>query len=244
MILVMGGTSEAREIVDSLDASQIVYTTVTKNSAHLAHFKRLPKIHLTGPLDRTQLVKAIKNNNIKKVIDATHPFAATASLNAIAACRECEIGYLRLERARVEIPMSDLIRTVSDFGEAVRVMRDTTGAKRIFLSIGVNNLGYFPEFIEDESREVYCQVLDIPESLETAKGYGVPLDRILASRGVPTMESIHRILAEFRPDLMVFKESGYQGGTDAKIEAGLITETPMIIIDRPQINYPALFEPE
>jgi precorrin-6A/cobalt-precorrin-6A reductase len=47
---------------------------------------------------------------------------------------------------------------------------------------------------------------------------------------------------DFQLDLMVFKESGYQGGTDAKIEAGMMTDTQMILIDRPRINYPKIFE--
>jgi precorrin-6A/cobalt-precorrin-6A reductase len=242
MILVMGGTSDARDLVERLENSQIVYTTVTANTAHLSRFNKLPKVHLVGPLDNTQLVNVIKDYEIKKLVDATHPFAVNASLNAIAACDKCNIPYFRLERPRVKIPASDLIRIASDFNGAVRLTQELEGIERILLSIGVRHLEYFQELIEDESREVYCQVLDVPESLELAQRSGIPLDRILTANGVPTVENIHRILVDFQLDLMIFKESGYQGGTDAKIEAGMMTDTQMILIDRPRINYPNSFE--
>jgi precorrin-6A/cobalt-precorrin-6A reductase len=238
----MGGTSEARDLVEHLDVSKIVYATTTRNPAHLARFRLLPQVHLIGPMSCAQIVKVIKDYEIKRLVDATHPFAVNASINAIAACGECEIDYFRLERSRVDIPATELIRIISDFDRAARVIREMVDKKRVLLSIGVKHLGYFRELFEDPEYEVYCQVLDIPESLEMAGRCGIPLDRVLAADGVPTMENVHRILMDFQLDLMVFKESGYQGGTDAKIEAGMITKTPMILIDRPQISYPAAFE--
>ncbi len=242
MILVMGGTSEARDLVENFDISKIVYATTTRNPAHLARFRSLPQVHLIGPMNRAQIVRVVENYNIRKLLDATHPFAENASTNAIAACAECEIDYFRLERPRVEVPASELIRIVSSFDRAAELIREMEDKKRLLLSIGVKHLGYFRELFEDSEYEVYCQVLDIPKSLEMAERCGIPLDRVLTSDGVPTMENVHRILMDFQLDLMVFKESGYRGGTDAKIEAGMITKTPMVLVDRPQINYPKVFE--
>lgn len=242
MILVMGGTSEARDLVERLDISKIVYATTTRNPAHLARFSQLPQVHLIGPMNRAQIVRVIENYDVEKLLDATHPYAVNASVNSIAACAECKIDYFRLERPRVNIPATELIRIISDFDRAARVIREMKDKKRVLLSIGVKHLGHFRELLDDAEYEVYCQVLDIPESLEMARICGIPLDRVLTSDGVPTMESVHRILMDFQLDLMVFKESGYRGGTDAKIEAGLITKTPMILIDRPHIDYPKVFE--
>ncbi len=242
MILVMGGTSEARDLVECLDVSKIVYATTTRNPAHLSRFRSFPQVHLIGPMNRAQIVRVIENYDVKKLLDATHPFAVNASANAIAACAECKIDYLRLERPRVEIPHTELIRIISSFDRAARVIREMVDKKRILLSIGVKHLRYFRELFEDPEYEVYCQVLDIPESLEMAGRCGIPLDRVLTADGVPTMENVHRILMDFQLDLMVFKESGYRGGTDAKIKAGMVTKTPMILIDRPQITYPAAYD--
>ena len=239
MILVMGGTSEARDLVNDLDASNIVYTTVSRNQAHLARFHQLPRIHLVGPLDCAQLVATINNNGIKKLVDATHPFAVEASLNAIAACGECSIPYFRFERPRVNILSSDLIRIVPDFDEAVRLIQESPDTERMLLSIGVNHLAPFQKLIRDPAREVYCQVLDSPSSMELAQGYGFLPDRILTVQGVPQVDDIRRRLNQLHINMMVFKESGYRGGTNAKIKAGCETKTPMIIIDRPKVNYPA-----
>lgn len=244
MIMVMGGTSEARDLVNHLDDSQVVYTTVTRNSTHLARFRHLPQVHLVGPLDRDQLSAAIRHNNIQKLIDATHPFAVRASLNAITACRECSIPYLRLERPPIKTPSSDLLRCVSNFDEAVKLIRDgdEPKAKRILLAIGINYLEYFRELIQNPDHTVYCQILNSPASWEQAKKYGILPESILAVEGVPIMEEVCSRLDKLRVDLMVFKESGYQGGTDAKIKAGLLTRTPMILINRPQIDYPVVFQ--
>ena len=238
----MGGTSEARDLVERLDVSNIVYATTTRNPAHLSRFRSLPQVHLIGPMDRAQIVRVVENYDIQKILDATHPFAVNASENAIAACAECGIDYFRLERPRVEVPATELIRIISSFDRVARIIREMVDKKRVLLSIGVKHLDYFRELIEDEEYEVYCQVLDIPESLEMAGRCGIELDRILTADGVPTMENVHRILMDFQLDLMVFKESGYRGGTDAKIEAGMVTKTPMILIDRPQINYPKVYD--
>ncbi len=96
----MSGTGEGREIVKRLnDKGEGVVTTVATEYGHEIYEKiGLGHLCLQGRLDMTGLSELVRDNNIKTLIDATHPYAAQASLNAIKASEENGIKYIRFQR--------------------------------------------------------------------------------------------------------------------------------------------------
>ncbi|MGO1819434.1 MAG: precorrin-6A/cobalt-precorrin-6A reductase, partial [Senegalia sp. (in: firmicutes)] len=86
MILVLSGTEDGREIVEKLlkNNQTVLATTATEYGGKL--FKIHPKLKVISErLDIDDMIALIKKYNIKTIVDATHPYAAEVSKNAIKA---------------------------------------------------------------------------------------------------------------------------------------------------------------
>ena len=99
MILVLGGTSDSLKICDRLNEigiSDFVLSVATEFGKDLAleHAKNI----INGKMDKKEMIEYIKDQEIRQVIDATHPYAVEVSRNAIEACEQTDIKYIRFER--------------------------------------------------------------------------------------------------------------------------------------------------
>jgi cobalt-factor III methyltransferase len=66
----------------------------------------------------------------------------------------------------------------------------------------------------------------------------VPRSRLIAMQG-PCSKELNEVLwKDWQIDCVVTKESGAAGGFSAKAEATCLLGIPLIVIDRPRINYP------
>ena len=85
MILVLGGTSEARELAELLDAAGVRF--VSSLAGRVAK-PRLPvgAVQIGGFGGVDGLRAYLAEHRVDAVVDATHPFAEGMTRNAIAAC--------------------------------------------------------------------------------------------------------------------------------------------------------------
>jgi len=96
--LILGGTSEANRLAEAaarlgLDA---IYSYAGRTESPLA--QSLPtRIGGFGGADG--LADYIRTERVTHVVDATHPFAAEISRNAVAACAATGTALIALERA-------------------------------------------------------------------------------------------------------------------------------------------------
>ena len=75
-ILIFGGTTEGRELADFCGKNKIgAYISVTTDYGAQLIPKSEHITVLTGKTDGGQILDFIKNNGIKLVVDATHPYA-------------------------------------------------------------------------------------------------------------------------------------------------------------------------
>ena len=84
-LLILGGTTEATALAHVLHDAEIQATF--SYAGRVARPKRQPlptRIGGFGGVDG--LADYIRENGITHVVDATHPFAAQMSMNAVAAC--------------------------------------------------------------------------------------------------------------------------------------------------------------
>src|SRR5213082_3166502 len=97
MILILGGTAEARELAAGLDAAGV---SVTSSLAGRVSSPRLPagETRVGGFGGPEALAGWILEHDVRAVIDATHPFAQRISASAAGACRAAAVPLLRLER--------------------------------------------------------------------------------------------------------------------------------------------------
>lgn len=97
MILVLGGTAEARELAALLDAAG---TRFMSSLAGRVSRPRMPvgAVHTGGFGGVSGLRAFLLEHRVSAVVDATHPFAQGMTANAVAACAAEGVPLLRLER--------------------------------------------------------------------------------------------------------------------------------------------------
>lgn len=169
------------------------------------------------------LAAYLRANGIGRVIDATHPFAAQISRNAVAACALTGTPLLALERAPWMPGPGDRWTHVPDMEAAVAAL--PAQPSRIFLAIGRQNLAAFAARPE---HHYLMRLVDPPQApplpdctVEVARGpFDEAGDRALLTR--------HRIA------WLVAKNAGGSGAV-AKLAAARVLRLPVIMIARPAL---------
>lgn len=258
MIWVIAGTSDSYEIISRLQESigeisrkknqdkgilsdnknAIIASVVTAYGQN-----RLAKMNVRivqKELSRGDMRDLIKEYQVSLIIDTTHPFARNVSENAIAVSKELDIKYLRYERGELDLNVyqGEYILTAYGYEEAVEKVQQF---ERIFLTIGSNNLSYFTEGISNWENRLLARVLPEWAFIKKAGELGFTPANLLAMQG-PFSRRLNRVLLEeYQADVLVTKASGRSGGLDTKIEAALDLKIPVLIIKRPPVNYPIVF---
>ena len=224
-VLILGGTAEARTLAADLVAAGRV---VVSSLAGRVRDPALPvgEVRIggfsTAELDGVEgLAAYLSDRHIGTVVDATHPFAATISANAVAAAQRTGTPLLRLQRPGWrDHPDADRWRWVVSVDEAV-----TAGARsrRPLLTTGRQSLDRFLPWAD---RDVTVRVVDPPE---------FPLPerwRLIRSRGPYAYADELTLMREAGADLLVTKDSGGTH-TAAKLDAARDLGVPVVVIGRP-----------
>ncbi len=190
----------------------------------------------TGRLNREQLFQKEKIDQPQIVLDATHPFAVEISANLIELCNQTSASYIRFERPN-DLPSDKNIHVVGNYQEAARKANEL--GNRILLTTGSKEIDHFLNArIEGE---LFLRMLPHPELLQKVKTKGMNPKNIVAMQGPFSVETNKNLIERWRIDCLVTKASGKEGGLLDKIEAARICGIPIVIIDRPHIDYPVVF---
>ena len=170
------------------------------------------------------LARYINAERITHVIDATHPFAARMSANAVAACAATATLLVALERAPWQAGPADDWTSVPDIPAAARALPVTP--TRVFLAIGRQHLD---DFATAPWHHYLLRLVDAPDG-------PLPLPRATAviARGPFMVEDDLALLRTHRITHLVAKNSGGEGAR-AKLDAARTLALPVILIDRPHI---------
>jgi precorrin-3B C17-methyltransferase len=178
--------------------------------------------------------RELLNSGARAIVDATHPFATAISSQLMQLAKELRIPYLRYERPpAISSYPAILCKTVRE-AAAESIARGS----RIFLATGVKDL---PAFLKHQGAS-RCEwfVRITPDSLERALSLGVPRANVCAMQG-PFLKEFDEVLwKNWQIDCVVTKESGEIGGFLAKAEAAYLLGIPLIVVERPQIDYPIM----
>lgn len=171
------------------------------------------------------LTAFLRDQSITHVIDATHPFAAQMSRNAVAACAQCAVPLIALNRPPWEPREGDQWLNVPDIAGAVEALAGPP--RHVMLAVGRMHLA---EFAPNPQHQYLLRLVDPPQS-----PLPLPNTHVLVSRG-PFTEAGDRALMEAHEiDLVVSKNSGGSGAY-AKIAAARSLGLPVIMIQRPDIG--------
>lgn len=139
-ILLLGGTTEASAMARAL--SEAGMDAVFSYAGRTASPVPQPLPTRIGGFGGVEgLMVFLRENRISHVIDATHPFAAGMTRNAIAACGRAGVALIGLERPAWTPQPGDRWTGVADYDAAAAALPGD-GAT-VFLAIGRQNLAAF-----------------------------------------------------------------------------------------------------
>jgi precorrin-6A/cobalt-precorrin-6A reductase len=220
-ILLLGGTTEASALARQIAAAGMdaVFSYAGRTDSPIE--QPLPtRIGGFGGVDG--LATYLKAENITHVIDATHPFAAQMSMNAITACAATETPLCAFERAPWVADEGDDWIHVPDIDAAIAALPEEPA--HVFLAIGRQHIA---AFAAKPWHQYLLRLVDRPVGklpLATAE--------VIVARGPFTLAGDLQLLKSRRVNLIVAKNSGGSGAR-AKLEAARALHLPVILIDRP-----------
>jgi precorrin-6A/cobalt-precorrin-6A reductase len=235
MILLMGGTTDSRELARRLAGRRLIVTTATEHGARLLRAHGQAEVHV-GRLDHAGLVEFIRRHGVDTLIDATHPYAELASRTAIDACCATLCRYLRYERqsACLDDFPGTLIRA-ANYREAAEWARTQTEGP-ILLTTGSKTLPVFVEALGAE--RLIVRVLPTEEAVRQCHRLGLEASQIIAMQG-PFCHALNKaLMTQFSVRLLVSKDGGEAGGMPEKLSAAAECAVPVLLIDRPAVDYP------
>lgn len=170
------------------------------------------------------LVAYLRAQSITHIIDATHPFAAQMSLNALAASRLADVPLIVLQRSAWRAGPEDNWQSVPDIAAAVSVLPETPS--RVFLAIGKQNL---TAFAAKPQHHYLLRLVDPPD-----EPVSLPDVSIVIARGPFGADEDKHLMSTHRITHLVAKNAG-GSGAEAKLIAARALRLPVILIDRPTL---------
>lgn len=226
MILVFGGTTEGKEVTSFLEDQNIAYTYTTKTKIS---FKGKGN-YINGAMEPEDIVSFCEQHKVTHIINAAHPFAENLHNNIIKA--EIKLPKIRFERTFLEQTKHPLVNYVHSFEEAVLAFKKNNYQTLLALS-GVQTIKKLKPFWLKHT--TWFRILDRDESRAVAFKASFPENNLLYGFPQEKIEEV-KLFKQYSPDVIITKESGINGKLQQKIEAAIITKTPIYIISKPTVS--------
>jgi precorrin-6A/cobalt-precorrin-6A reductase len=222
-ILLLGGTTEANLMAAAIAKAGLagVYSYAGRTEAPMGQ-----PIHMrVGGFGGVEGLRVyLVTEGISHVIDATHPFAAQMSTNAVAACKAEGIPLIALERAPWTPGEGDRWTPVRDIAAAVAALEGP--AMRVFLAIGRQHID---AFAAQPQHQYLLRLVDAPTGT-----LPLPQAKVVVARGPFDVAGDTALMQGHETEIVVAKNAGGKGAV-AKIAAARALGLPVVMIDRPMI---------
>ena len=218
-VLLLGGTSEARALAARLHPDVDVISSLAGRVPDPA----LPvgQVRIGGFGGVEGMRRWLAEQAVDAVVDATHPYAATITAHAAAACGELGLPHLVL--ARPAWDPGDAIVVASDTDAARTVA--AAGCSRIFLTTGRSGTAAFA----DVDAWFLIRAVTAPDADTLPRRH-----QLVLSRGPYHYDDELALLREHHIDALVTKNSG-GAMTRPKLDAAAALGVAVVMVDRPPL---------
>lgn len=235
-IFLIAGTEDGRKLAEFLAGHGHDVTASVVSEYGRKILEQYDKIKINDKkLDAPELEKILGEGNFNILVDASHPYAANVSQNAIDACHGAQIFYVRYERAEIKTSYEKIHR-VESYEEAA--VKSAELGKNIFLTTGSRNLKIFLQSDALKNCNITARILPTAEVIAECEKIGLTPKQIIAVQGPFSTALNVELFRHANAEVVVTKNSGQIGGADTKIAAAEILNLPVVMIDRPKIFYP------
>ena len=223
-ILILGGTADSRELAKNLIGSgrKLIYS--------VAGLVRQPNLDCevhsggfsNGEVDGAEGLAAFAiEKGVCLIIDATHPYAAEISANAVAAAEMTNIQCWRLDRSGWDPNHYPLWHDYEDLESLIPLLQTFS---RPFLSVGISALK-----VAHLRPDHQTWVVRSARPFADQSGI-VQINAI----GPFTLQEELKLMENNRIDVLVAKNSGCSG-VEAKMKAARKLELPVYVQRRPNL---------
>lgn len=222
-VLILGGTTEASALATALAARAVAATLSYAGRTASPRPQPVP-IRIGGFGGVGGLAHYLRERRVSHLVDATHPFAARMSANAVAAAEAVGIPLVALTRPAWWPVEGDRWTSVPDVAAAVAALG--MPPRRIMLA-----LGRMPAaaFAAQPQHRYLLRFVDPPKAAPA-----LPRHDLVIARGPFTVEGDTALLETYGIDLVVSKNAG-GAGAEAKLVAARSLGLPVVMIDRPAL---------
>lgn len=222
-LLILGGTTEATALANLMAERGLQGTVSFAGRVNRPRRQPLPQ-RVGGFGGVAGLTRYILDHGITHLVDATHPFAAQMSRNAVHSAAEAGIPMLALTRPAWQAQPGDNWTQLPDIPAAVRAL-DGPG-RRVMLAVGRMHLD---DFAPNPQHTFLLRLVDPPKTPPPFPQYNVVVDR-----GPFTVDGDRALMEQHGIELIVSKNAGGSGAS-AKLEAARALNLPVLMIDRPAL---------
>jgi precorrin-6A/cobalt-precorrin-6A reductase len=223
-ILVLGGTREARQLGERLAERRAFAVTLSLAGRTAAPVPAAVPVRTGGFGGADGLAAYLEAERIDVLVDATHPYAAVISANAVAAAAANGIAVLALRRAPWRAVAGDRWTEVADAANAVAALG--AAPRRVFLALGRQEIAPFAT--APQHRYLVRSVEPVTPPL------AVPHAVYITGRGPFREDDERALLTAHRIDAVVAKNSG-GAASYGKIAAARAHGIAVILLRRPPL---------
>jgi precorrin-6A/cobalt-precorrin-6A reductase len=222
-ILILGGTTEARELAAGLASRPGVRVTTSLAGRVTRPGAVAGEVRIGGFGGVVGLADWIREEQVDALVDATHPFARAITAHAVRAAAATGVRCVVLRRPGWRPGPGDRWHQVDSLEEAARLLPSL--GRRVFLTTGRTELAAFAHLTE---------LHFVVRSVELPEPPMPPHTEVLLARGPFTVADESTLLYDHCIDVLVTKDSG-GAATSAKLTAARELALPVVVVRRPPL---------
>lgn len=248
-VWLIGGTSESAELAKALSAQAIPYILTVTTLAAKRLYPEQANVRV-GAMAPDTMTDFVVSQNVRCILDASHPFATAISQQVIALCHSSHttpntqptFSYLRYERPTLK-STDELTESIHSPGQITTVKEvealltsDLLHHQRVLFTLGYRYLSLFAPL--RQTSKLFARVLPSPEAIAGAIASGFSSEEIIAMRPPISLALEKSLWQQWKISQVVAKASGQPGGEAIKRQAAAELGIHLILLQRPSIRYP------